>query len=266
MSDPVPFTRFQFPGGEQHVRLDFTRGIPESVEITHFIRNSDDIMALFLIIDAYRRHGTEFIHLTLPYVPYGRQDRVAVEGESLSLKVFCDMLNAAKCSSVTIWDPHSDVTPALINNCVIIPQEICMVGVPSLSNPVIVCPDSGARKKIYKVAEWFDYNDILFADKVRDMRTGLLSSPTIGEFKQEWAGRDLLIVDDLCDGGGTFIQLAKVLEKLDIGKIHLYVTHGIFSKGLDVFNGLIDEIYCANSWIAPRKSEPGVCGLTIVSV
>jgi ribose-phosphate pyrophosphokinase len=63
---------------------------------------------------------------------------------------------------------------------------------------------------------------------------------------EELAKKDFLIVDDICDGGRTFIELAKVLRPWTTGKIYLYVTHGIFSNGLDVFNSLIDGVYTAN--------------------
>ena len=54
------------------------------------------------------------------------------------------------------------------------------------------------------------------------------------------------IVDDICDGGRTFIEIAKYLKEadsIDSSRIHLMVTHGFFTKGLGVFDGLIDHIY-----------------------
>lgn len=254
----MEINRFNFPGGEVHVKLH-DLGTEETANLTHFIRNSDDSMALFLITDALRRSGKKHINLTLPYVPYARQDRVMVEGEPLSIKVFADLINVQDYDSVTIWDPHSDVTPALINNCKVVHQHeiignnIGVIGT-SRSPHVLVCPDAGARKKIMKVAQTLHINDVIFADKVRDVATGKITGTTLSATPERWKDLprvtdDLIMVDDICDGGYTFIELAKLLRPLTSGKIKLYVTHGIFSKGLSVFDGLIDEIYTANCWL-----------------
>lgn len=255
--------RFTFPGGEVHIKLS-DGGLRQPVyPLTHFIRNSADIMALLLITDAMRRAGQQNIALTLPYVPYARQDRVMVEGEPLSIKVFADLINAQNYTSVTVWDPHSDVTPALINNCKVVHQHeiisnnLATIGL-SRTPHVLVCPDAGARKKILKVAQTLHINDIVWADKIREVATGKITGTTLGALlpqplvfssKGKQSDCDVLIVDDICDGGMTFIELAKQLRPLTTGKIKLYVTHGIFSKNTEVFKGLIDEIYTANSWI-----------------
>lgn len=244
--------RFNFAGGEVHVKLSH---VPPGTETTirADLRSSDDIMDLLLRTDALRRVGIKDINLIMPYVPYARQDRVMVHGEPLSIKVFADLINAQNYRSVTIWDPHSDVTPALLNNCHVVSQEVLVslnattMGV--TKNTILVCPDAGARKKILKVSQHGYKQDILFADKVREISTGKITGTTLGNFPLEAIGnRDFLIVDDILDGGATFIELAKLLRPLTTGKIKLYVTHGIFSKGSAGF-GDIDEIYVANSWV-----------------
>lgn len=262
--------RFNFPGGEVHVKLSEPLPTYSSTTVrslTHFIRNSDDIMALLLITDAMRRSGQKNIALTLPYVPYSRQDRVMVEGEPLSLKVFADLINAQNYESVTIWDPHSDVTPALINNCTVIEQATLVynnmgVILHNSRDPILVCPDAGARKKILKVAKYCGISEVIWADKIRDVKTGKITGTTLGSSfpTPETDGRrgpvytrDFFIVDDIIDGGATFIEIAKHLRSMTSGKIKLYATHGIFSKGLGVFDGLIDEIYTANCWLSPKE-------------
>ena len=82
------------------------------------------------------------------------------------------------------------------------------------------------------------------ADKIRSTDTGEITGTVV--YSEHIGSKDFLIADDICDGGRTFIELAKVLRPLTDGKIYLYVTHGIFSKGLDVFEGLIDGVYTAN--------------------
>ena len=250
--------RFNFPGGEVQVRVTNTPLSPIH-RITHHIRNSDDIMALLLLTDAMRRDNATNIALTLPYVPYARQDRVMQGGEALGIKVFCDLINAQNYRSVTIWDPHSDVTPALLNNCQVIGQEVIVSNNKSSlgSDSILVCPDAGARKKIFKVAEYGGFEDIVFADKVRDVRTGKITGTSISSWPAVWdQDRDHLIVDDICDGGYTFLELAKTLRARGVrGKIKLYVTHGIFSKGLSPFMGVIDEIYTVNCWLTKNHID-----------
>ena len=61
-------------------------------------------------------------------------------------------------------------------------------------------------------------------------------------------GRTAIITDDICDGGYTFIKVAEQLKAKGASKVILFVTHGIFSKGLDVFEGLIDHVYTTTSF------------------
>ena len=254
--------QFKFPGGEVHVRIldaeDYNTSIP--VTISARIRCSDDIMTLLLQTDALRREGWKDIDLIMPYVPYARQDRVMVPGEPLSAKVFCDIINAQKYRCVEIWDPHSDVTPALLNNCKVVPQHSLLDDMLELLAPkgtVLVCPDAGARKKILAAGKALSLTNIVYADKKRDVETGRITGTVISDSPEDWhLDADHLIVDDIADGGATFIELAKVLrEKGVTGNVNLYVTHGIFSKGFEPFEGLIDNIYMANSWHSKEALE-----------
>jgi len=85
----------------------------------------------------------------------------------------------------------------------------------------------------------------LIGAKDRDVKTGNITRTSITPIVH---GGNAIIVDDICDGGRTFIELAKCLKPA-CDKVYLYVTHGIFSKGLDVFDGLIDHIWTANSFL-----------------
>ena len=83
--------------------------------------------------------------------------------------------------------------------------------------------------------------EVVECSKLRNINTGEIRGTKV--HSTGFLNHDCVIVDDICDGGRTFIEIAKVLKQKGAGKIKLYVTHGIFSKGLDVFDGLIDEIY-----------------------
>ncbi|WP_080429327.1 ribose-phosphate diphosphokinase [Burkholderia ubonensis] len=256
--DAIEF--FSFPGGERHVRLPAAQiGAIDVLDtdwtIEARVYTPADIMDLMLATDAVRRviPAGSVLRLVLPYVPYARQDRVAVEGEPLSVKVFCNLINALAFDDVEIWDPHSDVTPALLNNVRIRSTRDLMLSTFDemgsaylLRECAFVAPDAGARKRVSALAKAFN-TDVVFADKKRDPQTGALSGAQV---QGELPARPLLVVDDICDGGGTFIELARVLrEKMTAPfnqPLYLYVTHGLFTKGLEPLFAHYDRVFTAN--------------------
>lgn len=257
-SRPVEVKTITFPGGELQVTAEINelRQI-SSVNIVAHLTSAHDIMELLLATDALRRHaGNAPIYLFMPYVPYARQDRVANPGEALSIKVFCDLINAQRYEQVIITDPHSDVTPALLERCVTQqPIVYVMRAVQDIRDPLLVCPDAGARKRTNAFAKALSMKPALYADKVRDTMTGNITGTAI-----DLSGIDkeasLLVIDDICDGGRTFIELAKAIrEQGHHGELFLYVTHGIFSKGVEVLLEHYERIYTTRDWTKSKHSR-----------
>jgi len=250
-----PVKSFRFSAGEEHIVLpealkEISYG--DEVIIEAEIRSSDDLMRVGMIKDAISRcaHFRVPVKLIMLYVPYGRQDRPCEAGEAFGLKVFANIINSWDFEEVVIADPHSDVTPALIDRLTIIPQEKIvkeMLGhyIP-MDNFAIVSPDAGALKKIFKVAKELGGVDVYCAEKIRDTATGAIKHTDISV--QDFEGRNLIIVDDICDGGYTFIKLAELLKSRNAGRVDLYVTHGIFSKGLRPLEGVLDRVHSLNVW------------------
>lgn len=237
--------QFNFPGGEIGVEIQYWPcwDDVQRVDIIAHLKNSDDIMALLLTSDAVdRQYKFAKKHLTLNYVPYARQDRVCNEGESLSVSVMAKLINSCGFSRVKITDPHSDVTPALINNVDIL-ESYDILKHKDLSQYYIVAPDAGAYKKAYKWAQKKNALGVITANKVRDVRTGNIVSVNVD---QSVAGLKLFVVDDICDGGRTFIELAKCLDGAEC--VELFVTHGIFSKGTKILTDVYDKVYSTNSY------------------
>lgn len=236
----------KFSGGEINIKIHMPFDSVDSVIITHRINNSDNLMEVLMAKDSLEREGVKNIELFIPYLPYARQDRICDFGEAFSLKVFANIINSCQFDKVTIFDAHSDVAPALINNCVNV-SNLAFVYRTYRKLPntaLLISPDAGAHKKSYKISTEIGV-DMVKCDKVRNPSNGKLSGFQV--FADDLNGQNCLIVDDICDGGGTFIGLAKELKKKNCGKIYLFVTHGIFSKGLDVFDGVIDHIYTTDS-------------------
>ena len=143
----LPLQFLRFPGGEWHVRLTAPdeAAVCTQFEISALIQNADHIMQLLMLTDALRRVAPDArLHLNMPYVPYARQDRVANPGEALSIRVFCDLINAQHYDRVIIQDPHSDVTSALLNRVVIASPLSALQKVLAQTGPVALLAPSAA--------------------------------------------------------------------------------------------------------------------------
>lgn len=241
-----------FPSGiEPHIKIPATNqngdkisyNIADPVLITCRIQHMNDFFRLILCTDALKRMGFKDIEVFIPYLPFARQDRVMTPGEPLSLKVFSKLINNEGYSKVFIYDAHSELAGALIDNCFPINNHSFVQRVVDICNRsgnfsqdyYIINPDAGAYKKIFGVCQAIKYqNEIIMCNKLRDVsKKGVLHSVTVSH--DDLNGRDCFIIDDICDGGGTFNLLADELKKRNCGNIYVIVSHGIFSKGLDVF-------------------------------
>lgn len=234
----------KFSGGETQVTFKNPSTSDEGniVELFALIRDGD-IMQLALIVDAIRRDiKNPIINLHMPYLPYARQDRVMNKGESLAVKVFCDFVNSLNFNSVKVDDCHSDVGVALLNN--VNNDQTFIPEVQELNFDLLVAPDAGALKKTYKYAKLLN-RDVVRADKERNVQTGEITGTVVyGDVKD----KHVLIMDDLCDGGRTFIELAKVLYAQGAKKVTLYVSHGIFSYGKEVLYDAKVDVLCKYDW------------------
>jgi ribose-phosphate pyrophosphokinase len=237
----ISFQSFTFSGGEPHIKIESNFDVNETITITHRLNSFNDLGLLCVTVDALQRMDVKHIHLFIPYFPAARQDRVMISGEPLTVKVYADILNAMNLERVIVFDAHSEVTPALVNNCEVISNHTFIREVlKRLKNTVkLISPDGGALKKIYKLSEFLGGIDVVECSKSRDVKTGSLSGFKV--YDDDLQGSDCLIVDDICDGGGTFIGLAAELKKKNTGKLYLAVSHGIFNKGfedLKCFDGI----------------------------
>jgi ribose-phosphate pyrophosphokinase len=256
--------RMVFSGGEVNVRLPLenpktSTSFDETITLSAYIKSTNDVMELLLVTDAVRRrHPKSPIKLFMPYLPYARQDRVCNEGEALSVKVFADLINSQGYELVTILDCHSDVGAALINRCVNVPlHEIVLktrAELPSrLDNWKLISPDAGANKKVLSFANALGGLEVIRADKTRNTRTGEITGTEV--YAGDLTGFDCLILDDICDGGRTFYELAKVLKAKNARRVDLWVTHGIFSNGLASLAKYIDHIYTTDSFSQSKSTD-----------
>ena len=213
---------------------------------------------LFTLI-CLKRHLDHFfgdathINLNLPYVPHARMDRVKNSDEIFTLKYFCEVINSLHFDLVFITDVHSNVAPALLERVVNLKVTSIVERVKDVCGAQVLCyPDEGAMKRYS--------SDILcpytFGIKKRDWATGRIERLDLvyGECVKD---KDVLIVDDICSKGGTFLHTAKALKEAGANNIYLYITHcetSIFD-GEMIISGLITGIYTTDSIFPADKQN-----------
>jgi ribose-phosphate pyrophosphokinase len=260
----VAHEAFKFPAGEVHVRCSrFIEGIENPIRAR--IKNSDDFFLLAMFADAQRRLWGPRQSAFLPYMPYARQDRVAVDGEPLSIKVFATLLNSLDFERVITFDPQSDVVAAVVDRLeVISPREYIrkilkdrIIPMHGENSVLLVSPDAGQDKKIHNLHLGLP---VLQGLKHRDVATGKLSGFNVVD-RNAPLSKVCVIIDDIIDGGGTFIGLADVLR--DCGATHVYLicSHGIFSKGTDLAYRF-DHVFVTDSYQDPPK-HPNITGYCV---
>lgn len=259
-----------FHGGEVGVNINtgsLDAWNPQTAQVKHIdlfakIQNSDQLMAMFLATDALRRvYPYAVIDLTIPYFPYARQDRVCNAGEALSVKVMATLINSMKYASVTVVDPHSPVLVAALDNVFVVEQSRAFRKIkPDWHKWTIIAPDAGAAKKTEEFSKLVGAKNVLYFSKNRELATGRITGMKMLN-PEILTGEDyLLVLDDICDGGRTFVELAQVFDVLDAegqhinyNRLELAVTHGIFSKGVSVLTSVYDHVYTTDT--LPQKAH-----------
>jgi ribose-phosphate pyrophosphokinase len=268
----------KFPDGQQNIslnvythdivnKLDFAKR--EGATIKSRLNNFQDLELIIAATQSLRNLGVKEIHLYTPYFLGSRSDRKFEEGGNNYLKdVICPVINSLGFESVTVLDPHSDVLEACINrfrkedNFKLVKFALWNLYKEKAISPkqtisealdcILVSPDAGASKKIYKLAEQIGYKgDIITCSKDRDA-DGKLTKTIVPQVD---FSKDQIIIDDICDGGRTFINIAEkiIFERNQLSyptksKLYLIVTHGIFSKGFEELHKYFDGVYCTNSY------------------
>ncbi len=219
--------------------------------------NLSDFMAAMFWIDARHERGFSTPELIIPYFPGARQDRLNLTGDYLfTVKSIAKEINMRFFPGVTIVDPHSEVAPALIDRCRVVSTHN-YISIPEGKYRAIISPDAGAEKRAGKVAQKLGI-PLLHAWKTRNVTTGVITG--FGFEPITYGDSKLLIVDDICDGGGTFTGLADAIsdDRKQTGgpriKLDLFVTHGMFTKGTEILTTRFGHVYCTDSVDGPREN------------
>jgi len=234
-----------FPGGEPHVKVPT---FDENLLFFGKLRTWNDVGFAALVMDAITRQAKSIHKVAfIPYWPGARQDR-SDSHTPVTVDVMCNLLGRNNFRKA-VFDPHSAVTTA--NPCIsawFMPHEL--LDIETKDDVVgIIAPDKGAveRATVFR-DKFYPSASLITAEKARDFATGKLSSyvmqplPVVGRY---------VIVDDICDGGGTFNLLVDAFDRDPIAadcKLEMFVSHGIFSKSIHAISPRIEHITTTDSW------------------
>lgn len=242
---------FRFPGGEWHLRT------PQNETPTIAIvrgMTPDDIVILGMWADWAHSMGARAV-AHIPYFPAARADR----GTPFGAKVYADLVNSIGLDEVVIFDPHSPVIEMLVNNVRVVDSARVVTrsvfGRSELPFEYvgIIAPDKGAVTRAQRVAD-IARLPLYTATKTRNEATGKLSNFHAPEGLPE-EGR-LLVVDDICDGGGTFIGLAQSMS-IPRERLTLWVSHGVFSGKANLLREHYGSIHTTDSHTGARREDVG---------
>ncbi len=256
---PVPFKSWDFPDGAVGFRLLSHADTTIPATIIARIQSSRDFVELVMAVGALEERGERVLKLVLPCVPNQRQDRACVNGEPVGVLAFARQVAALGIKHVTMFDPHSEVTPTAFKAfgmTVVAHSQATVIGqfaalnkrIIDDTNLVFVSPDAGANKKTSDLAAIYGHDSFLRADKLRDLATGKIKEIVVVNPREEVEGRDCIVLDDLGDRCGTFIGLAKALKAKGARSVEVYLTHLLLTAPLDTILGPLFEAGVTRVW------------------
>lgn len=233
-----------FPDGTSQVWK-----LPEEIFYEHYqttiLWDFENEAELFHVLQLSRliAEKSDFLpNLYMPYLPYGRQDKKISNETTFALEIFADCLMrnvAAGFTFVSTLDAHNPAFTESLGIHNSMPTLEIKHAIEACSPDLICFPDKGASQRGYNVQGLKTFN----LDKKRNQSTGAIEG-IIYEGEEDFSGKSILIVDDLCDAGGTFIGAAKLLKDLDARKVYLFTTHGLYTKGTNILLGNgIDRLF-----------------------
>lgn len=225
--------------------------------VWHF-ESEAELIQLLQLNDLLRLVGS-VVELFIPYFPYARQDKRISNEATFAQSTFIQLLKSNFNCRISVFDIHN---PLVCNDLVldeetlfnIAPEKYIVKSMIDAETDIICFPDKGAANR------YSELNDFIVADKTRDQLTGKITGHELLPSNHNLEGKNVLIVDDLVDAGGTFISVAKMLKAAGANNIDLYVSHGIFSHGVHVLKEAgIRNIYTTDSFIGSSEVSKSLC-------
>lgn len=240
-----------FPDGTQSIEFSDDQPYYSINEVEWFYDSDEEVFTLMCVVDMIRRISKNpRIKLWIPYLINARMDRIKKPEQNFSLKVFANFINSLNFDKVVVYNVHSNVSEALIDNIVNIDPIFDVDNVISEYKPdIIYFPDEGACKRYADLACIKKYGlPVIFGIKKRDFATGkILGLDVVSDI--DLKGKKVLIVDDICSAGGTFKFSAMKLKELGASDVALYVSHceDNIQNGDLLKTDLVSKIYTTDS-------------------
>ena len=258
--EEVQFKKFN----DGTLRLRYAPRSLVGVCVILWLYDSDEEMADLFFLVKHLREKSEMSRLILemPYCPHARMDRCKENEECFTLKYFCEFINSLHFNQVKIYDPHSNVTPALLNNArVKKPVREIQYLLHTYPEATLFFTDEGAQKR---------YKDIIgdtyfaFGVKEREWSTQKINSLQVLGAKHMIAGHDIIIVDDIISRGSTLYLASKQLKEMGCNNIYVWASHcentvlqpHINGQSLMDIPNLITKVYTTNSIY--RSNHPNI--------
>lgn len=240
----------RFPDGEVQITLgEFSR--KDNITVRCRITNAEDLFILCQVNDILTRHGVEW-DLEILYLMGMRMDRVMDFSRPFTLQIITNIIKQFSYDNISVVEAHSNKTYSMLDAAfggMSLPSEL-VIGSDACSNKyTLVLPDEGAYKRLGKFLATRGITAVV-CQKERDVKTGkLLGFKVTNPEIVLNTTKPLLIVDDLCDGGGTFCGIAAEIRKIrsDI-EINIHITHMVNPKGIENLSKNFDHVYFTNSY------------------
>lgn len=216
--------------------------------------SSDNLMELLLMIDAAKRASARHITAVIPYFGWARQDRKDKPRVPIGAKLVAKLLEAAGATRIMTMDLHADQIQGFFEKPVdhLFASTIFLPYVKSLNleNLTIASPDMGGSKRAYAYSKFLG-SDVVICYKQRKQANVIETMELIGEVK----GRNVILVDDMVDTGGTLAKAADMMMERGALSVRAICTHAILSGGAyeKIENSKLEELIVTDS--IPLKKE-----------
>jgi ribose-phosphate pyrophosphokinase len=256
----IAYKKSTFPDGQPHLQVDQAEvraaAMLGPIDLLGAVKSATDLLNMGLAIDAVRSvpvHQPLTLNLNISYLLGARMDRRIGPGQPNTLAVIASVINhwLPSLNALRILEPHSPVSQSLLPTAQVLFADVLVAFALNYiertlgATPMVVIPDAGAVTRTTGILQRLGSKlDLARCTKKRDPQTGKLSGFAIEE--GDVSNRVVLIVDDICDGGGTFSGIAKVLREQGATRVFLCVTHAVMSKGL-LIDG-IDTVFATDSY------------------
>lgn len=236
-----------FPDGEVQIELeDFDR--KNDIEVKCRITNSNELFIIQQVCDILDRQGVVYV-VKILYLMGMRMDRVMDFNRPFTLKVIYNILSNCNATRIEILEPHSGRIFKFDkkNKFYEMENPIHELIKEKIYDYQLIFPDEGAILRYEHLFLFENIDPVIYCEKVRDIRTGnIVGFEVIND--SELSGKPLLLIDDLCDGGRTFVNISKELKSITDVPLNIIITHLVNPKGLINLSENFDNIWITNSY------------------